>query len=213
MSLFLSAGSRKAIFYAACVFLVAFGVGVFLIFGPEGGQEPPVPRPHGYFRIDFPEKSYLTFAGRCPFVFEYPEYVRIVPAGQPCWLTLEDSVYHAQIHLTYKTLQGNPAPFIADSRRMVYQTIALRADAVDEYPFAFPEKRIYGLVYQIQGDAASPLQFYATDSIRHFLLGSLYFTLPPDQDSLAPAIRYFTEDVWHLIRTLNWTEGKVKKNM
>jgi gliding motility-associated lipoprotein GldD len=59
-------------------------------------------------------------------------------------------------------------------------------------------------LYEIRGDAASSVQFYLTDSTRHFLRGSLYFNVQPNADSLAPVIDFFMEDIMHLIETLEW---------
>lgn len=189
--------------FPAFVFLSLLG---FLLIFPAC-QETPVPKPRGYFRIDFPEKSYTMYSGGCPFTFEYPVYSRIRYESEPCWMTLDIPEYKASIYLTYKPVSGNFDRFLEDSRKIVYQNIALKADAVEEYLFSYPDRKVYGMVYSIQGNAASNLQFYATDSLRHFLRGSLYFSLPPDKDSLAPAIEFFTQDIWHLVGTLSWREN------
>ena len=68
-----------------------------------------------------------------------------------------------------------------------------------------PERDVYGLMYFLEGEGvASPLQFYVTDSTRHFLRGSLYFNIYPNNDSLQPVIDFITDDVRHLITTLEW---------
>ena len=66
------------------------------------------------------------------------------------------------------------------------------------------EKSVYGVLYEIKGNAASSVQFYATDSTKHFLRGALYFNTVPNKDSLAPAIQFVEEDIIHLIETLSW---------
>jgi gliding motility-associated lipoprotein GldD len=63
---------------------------------------------------------------------------------------------------------------------------------------------VYGIVYDIRGNTASAVSFFATDSIQHFLSGSLYFSVQPNIDSLSPVIRFFKEDIVHLIETLKW---------
>ena len=63
-----------------------------------------------------------------------------------------------------------------------------------------------GVMYDISGDAASSVQFYLTDSVRHFIRGALYFTLQPNSDSLSPVIEFFREDILHLIETLEWQD-------
>ena len=67
------------------------------------------------------------------------------------------------------------------------------------------ERNVYGLVYFLDGEGvASPLQFYLTDSTEHFMRGSLYFNVIPNNDSLQPVIDFITDDVRHLITTLEW---------
>ncbi len=62
-----------------------------------------------------------------------------------------------------------------------------------------------GKIYHIRGrEAASPLQFFATDSLSHFLRGALYFDARPNNDSLAPVIRFIEKDIRNLLGTLEW---------
>jgi gliding motility-associated lipoprotein GldD len=52
--------------------------------------------------------------------------------------------------------------------------------------------------------AASPLQFFVTDSSKHFLRGALYFTVKPNNDSLQPVIKFIKEDINRFIDTFEW---------
>jgi gliding motility-associated lipoprotein GldD len=40
-------------------------------------------------------------------------------------------------------------------------------------------KKVYGMFYQVDGNAATNSQFYATDSTKHFVTGSVYFMQSP----------------------------------
>ena len=68
------------------------------------------------------------------------------------------------------------------------------------------EKKVYGTMFNVIGDAASQIQFFLTDSIENFLIGSLYFYAKPNYDSLFPAIKYLEKDVVKLIETLEWND-------
>ena len=92
---------------------------------------------------------------------------------------------------------------LEDNIRLAYKHV-VKADAIEEQLYIDEDKNIYALIFEIKGDAASPLQFLATDSLRHFLRGSLYFDARPNRDSLAPVIDYITEDIFHLVETLQW---------
>jgi gliding motility-associated lipoprotein GldD len=79
-----------------------------------------------------------------------------------------------------------------------------KADAINEQVFNNQENKVYGILYDLKGNTASAVQFYVTDSIKHYLRGSLYFTAEPNADSLAPVINFFRDDIIHLIETLKW---------
>jgi len=111
--------------------------------------------------------------------------------------------YKAKIHLSYKDISGNLNQLTEDARTLAYKH-TYKADAIDEQVFINPEQKVYGILYDIKGNSASSIQFYVTDSSKHYLRGALYFRCQPNKDSLAPAIEYFTADVVHLIETLRW---------
>ena len=66
------------------------------------------------------------------------------------------------------------------------------------------EQEAYGMVYEIEGNAASPVQFYVTDQETHFLTGSVYFNTKPNYDSILPAAHYLKKDVKMLMESLVW---------
>lgn len=166
-----------------------------------------VPKPRSYFRIDLPEKKYRAYTSTCGYGFDYPEYGTIRPfsgtGAEPCWINIEFPTYRAKVHITYKPLRNNLSSCTEDIRTLAYKHL-IKADDIVEKPFSRPASRVYGIVYDIRGSTASSLSFYATDSLKHFLSGSLYFSVRPNKDSLAPVIRFFTEDVERLIETLHW---------
>jgi gliding motility-associated lipoprotein GldD len=64
--------------------------------------------------------------------------------------------------------------------------------------------KVYGLIYDIEGNTASSLQFYVTDSTKHFIRGALYFNVRPNIDSVKIVLEFLKKDVLHLIQTLQW---------
>jgi gliding motility-associated lipoprotein GldD len=165
------------------------------------------PRPRGFFRIDFPEKSYTRFSSDCSFSMEIPQYGKIRKVSQTnrdnCWYNLVIPAYKATIHLTYKDIHKDLSFFSEDIRNLAYKHI-VKADDIEEFVVSRPADRVYGIIYKISGNTASNISFYVTDSTSHFLSGSLYFLAEPNKDSLAPAIKFFSQDVVHLTETLVW---------
>jgi gliding motility-associated lipoprotein GldD len=167
------------------------------------------PKPAGYLRIDFPEKAYQIYNSSCPYTFEYPLYGKIIPdtsrIAEPCWINIEFPRFGGKIHISYKPVRNNLNVYIEDSRTLAYKH-TVKADAISETAYDDDEKKVYGLLYRIKGDAASNVQFYLTDSTRHFLRGSLYFNVQPNADSLAPVIDFIMTDIMHLVETLEWKD-------
>ena len=166
------------------------------------------PKPRGYFRISFPEKEYKMLDSKTfPYRFEAPVYSKIVAdnerLAEPFWVNLEFPRNKAELHISYKNVDNNLMKLTEDSRTLAYKH-SIKADAINERIFVNPEKKVYGTIYLIDGNAASPLQFYLTDSTKHFLRGALYIREVPNIDSIRPVIEFLTPDVIHLIETTEW---------
>lgn len=166
-----------------------------------------VPKPRGHFRIDLPAKSYVTYDNACPFIFEYPAIGKISydvgKITEPCWFNIEFPEYKAKIHISYKMVNNNLPVILEESHEFAYNH-AIKADAITEQPWINSENNVYGILYDIKGNAASSVQFYLTDSVKNFIRGALYFSVQPDEDSLAPVIKYFRDDIIHMVETLKW---------
>ena len=160
-------------------------------------------------RIDFPDKEYQVYSEECPYQFQYPVYGVIEKdnsrLSEDCWINIVFAEYNGKIHITYKPVNDNLATYLEDSRTFVYKH-TIKAEAIDEHLYVFTDKKVYGILYDIKGNTASSVQFFLTDSTKHFLRGSLYFNVEPNKDSLAPVINFFREDIIHLIETFEWKE-------
>jgi gliding motility-associated lipoprotein GldD len=80
----------------------------------------------------------------------------------------------------------------------------MKASAIPETEYYNHDNRVYGMLYQMKGNTASPIQFYLTDSTKHFFRAALYFNNIPNQDSLAPVIDYLREDIMMMMETFRW---------
>ena len=119
------------------------------------------------------------------------------------WINVSFPRFRCKIHLTYKSISGNFDEVMEDSRRLVYKH-TIKADAIGETFYENPSSRVYGILYEIKGNAATPLQFALTDSVRHLFRGSLYFDCIPNKDSLAPVVSFLDDDIAHIMETLIW---------
>jgi gliding motility-associated lipoprotein GldD len=165
------------------------------------------PRPRGYYRISFPAKSYKSLNWPVPYDFMIPAYSNAEPDSfnpdQRYWLTVQIPANHAQIHISYIKLNKNLSKHIENSRALVYKHYE-KASSIEEQLFVNPVSKVYGTLYTIKGNAASPMQFYLTDSVSNFLRGALYIKEVPNADSLRPVIKFLSEDVLQLVESTKW---------
>ena len=161
----------------------------------------------GHFRIDFPQKQYRLYDSLSPFIFEYPVYGNISynvgKVKEPYWFNIEFPQYRAKIHFSYKKVNGDLEKIVDEAHNFAYSH-SVKADAINELQWSHPENKVYGILYDIKGNAASSVQFIVTDSTKNFLRGALYFSAQPNEDSLAPVIKFLREDIVHLVETLKW---------
>lgn len=181
---------------------------VLLVLASSCGDKNPQPKPRGYFRIDLPEKQYVTLDTMRYYSFEYPIYSTITPdyhsLQEKDWVNVEFPRFKGTIHISYKQVNDNLGEYLEDAYFMITKHIG-KATGIRDSVIINKEKDVYGLMYYLDGEGvASPLQFYLTDSTEHFMRGSLYFNVVPNNDSLQPVIDFITDDVRHLINTLEW---------
>ncbi len=173
-----------------------------------GNEEYYAPKPRGYFRIDLPEKQYQLADTIYPFKFEYPVYARIVndtaESMDEYWFNIVFPELHGALHFSYKKIKNNLYNYTEDTRTFVFKHVP-KAEDITAQEIKYPENKVFGLIYTIDGnEAASPMQFYITDSTSHFLRGAMYFSHSPNNDSIRPVIDFLTEDVMHMIETFRW---------
>jgi gliding motility-associated lipoprotein GldD len=181
---------------------------LLLVFFTNGCKKNNyTPKPRGYYRIEFPEKAYRSFTNDAPFSFEYPVYSKIKndPSAnaEPYWYNITIPENKVSIHLSYKKIDKNLNILTEDSRELAYKH-SIKASAINEKLYINNKKNVYGTIYEIEGNAASPFQFHLTDSTKNFIRGSFYIKNKPNYDSLKPVIEFVEEDIYHLIETFSW---------
>jgi len=189
---------------------------VTIITVAVGCKEVSVPKPRGHFRIDMPQHKYISFnripgnSQNMPFSFEYPSFGYLTfneeYKNESGWFNIEFPAYKAKLYMTYRNINHDFDELMEQTYKMNVKNHISKADAISERYFNDEKNKVYGILYDLKGNTATAVQFYMTDSARHFLRGSLYFASEPDADSLEPVIGYFREDVIHLIETLKWKE-------
>lgn len=188
---------------------------VLIVFFTACQEVSTSPKPRAYPRIIFPEKAYQSFdEDFCNFRFEYPTYAQIIQDTSffekapvhPCWFDIYIAAFDCRLHCSYYPI-GQDKSFEelkADAFELV-NWHNKRANYIDEILIDRGNK-VSGIAFDIDGPAASPFQFYLTDSTQHFMRASLYFNTQIQPDSLAPAYEFVKEDIVKLIETFTWNE-------
>jgi gliding motility-associated lipoprotein GldD len=165
------------------------------------------PKPLAYFRIDIPEPEYREIDSFSRFAFELSNQALITPASPAKKGEFFNILYprlNVTIYCSYIPLKKDKlAQHSEESRNFVYRH-TIKADDIQGQVFENSEQNVYGLVYKLKGNVASPVQFVLTDSIRSFFRGALYFDNTPNQDSTAPILEYINNDIQVLIESFRW---------
>ncbi|SFC87190.1 gliding motility lipoprotein GldD [Algibacter pectinivorans] len=171
-----------------------------------------VPKPKAELRLDYPKAKYVDAHLNLPFTFEknlLATKVALEELKSPTksyGVNLEYPTLKGTIFLTYKAInqdKNNLQAFLRDAQKFTLEHTK-KADEIPAYPFEDKQRKVYGMLSEVKGNVASPAQFYVTDSINHFLTGSLYFYAKPNYDSILPAANYLQKDIKHIMETISW---------
>jgi gliding motility-associated lipoprotein GldD len=191
-------------------FLFLLGLLIILISCEENHS---VPKPRSYPKVEYPEKTYVTYNPKnCPFVFDIPAYSKAEQdttffdekPPNDCWTNVYFPAFNGQLYCSYYEVKS-PADLeklIADGHKITSKH-NVRADFIDELVIQ-KKGKVYGVLFDVQGPAASSIQFYLTDSTNHFFNASLYFNTEVRPDSIKPVFEFIREDVLRLIESFEW---------
>lgn len=180
-----------------------------------GGNTDYTPKPRAYFRIYYPKKEYRTFDTIYPFTFIYPKYAYIEKDLHPqqnekvlnmkYLLNMQFPQFKGTLHLSYESITSKK---VFDELREDARTFAfkhtVKATSIEQGTINNPKAKVYGIYYTIDGNAASSVQFFITDSSKNYLRGALYFNTEPRLDSIQPVLNFVKKDVDTLIKSFRW---------
>ncbi|MCB0588960.1 MAG: hypothetical protein KDD06_26965 [Phaeodactylibacter sp.] len=187
---------------------------LFILFLSACGGEPSyTPKPRAYPRVEYPQGGYQQFdEDYCNFTFEYPVYAEAQqdtlffdekPAN-PCWFDIYIPAFDSRLYCSYYPI-GPEASFekLKNDAFELVEWHNKKANFIQEVPIK-KEGNVNGFAFIIEGPAASPFQFYLTDSTDNFLRGALYFNTQARPDSLQPIYEFVEDDILHMIETFRW---------
>lgn len=188
---------------------------LILIIGITACKEDGVysPKPRMYPKVDYPEKKYTLFDEEyCEMTFDRPVYTEVKQEESffdekplnPCWFNIVFPSLNGQLYFSY---------FPIDSRERFDELVADAFTFVEKHDIKANyrtellienDQGLNGILFDIDGPVASPVQFYLSDSTRHFVRASLYFNNKVEPDSMAPIYAFVKEDIERMIKTMKF---------
>lgn len=189
------------------LFIVFVAIGAFAC----GGSTVFYPKPKGYPRLQLPSHEYKVLEGKYPYHFEISKHAIVKPdvttGAEPFWIIVDYPVLNAKIQFTYKPLNGDLNKLdkhVADAYKLASKH-QVRATSQTEKIVKLPNGK-NAVVIEIEGEVPSHMQFYATDTSKHYLRGAVYLNMATFNDSLAPVVEYLKKDSYHILETLKWNK-------
>ncbi len=172
-----------------------------------GGNDILIPKPPTYLRLDIPESKYEKYQDECPYTFEIPTIYSIKKVQEDgkttCHKDIDLGPLNGVIHFSYIDMVEPLSTYVNFANNKVDEH-KLKASAIEDLRILIPEKRVFGTFFEIQGNVASPFQFYLTDSTDRFVSAVVYFNTRPNYDSLKPSLDYLKKDLMKMMNTFEW---------
>ena len=167
-----------------------------------GCKHDVLPKPKAMLRLEYPGATYKNSDIGCDYMFDQNTF-SVIKENKDCSLVIDYPMMKGSIYLTYKKVDGNIRELLIDAQKLTYEHV-VKADNIAPKEYMNPTENVYGMFYEVSGNAASQSQFYVTDSTDHFVTGSLYFYAKPNYDSILPAAIYLQNDIRRIMESLRW---------
>ena len=164
-------------------------------------NEEVMPKPKAQLRLEYPQAIYQKVDFK-HFSIEKSNLAKIERISNKK-INLVYPAMKAKIYLTYNRIDNNLEGLLRDAEKFTYEH-TVKADEIITRDYINKNDSVYATINRVTGNAASQIQFHVTDSVKHFLDGSLYFYAQPNYDSIMPAVKYLEKDVMHLVESLRW---------
>ena len=172
-------------------------------------KDDVLPKPKGMLRLNYDDPKYKKIITDCNYEFNVNEFAILKEAlkKHKCGFVINYPKLNASLYLSYRKVNNDIKKLLTDAQNLTQEHV-VKADEIIPKEYIDSENKVYGMFYEVLGNAASQSQFYVTDSINHFLLGSIYFNTKPNYDSIYPAANYLQNDMRHLMETIRWKNIK-----
>ncbi len=186
--------------------LISLSLLVFMFVGCK--EEANIPKPPTYLRLELPDHAYKVYRDDCPYSFDIADLYKVNQApvdqeGNACHKRIELGTLNGTAYLRYWKIT-KPLAFYINNANDEIDRHKLKATNIIDKQIIRPEDNVYGTFFELQGNVATPYQFYLTDSVENFIYCEVLFNSTPNYDSLVPTLDYLEQDLMRLVETLEW---------
>lgn len=166
-----------------------------------------IPKPPTYLNTNFPEHEFIKINTSCPFSFELSKSYTIRNVYEGKKLTCHKDIIlgplNGTLHFSYIEMKKPLSEYINFSINKVDEH-KIKATAIEDELIIRKKEKVFGTLFELQGNVASPFQFYLTDSTSRFVSGVVYFNTRPNYDSIKPSLDYLKYDLKRFFSTFKW---------
>ena len=183
--------------------LFLFGLFLFQFSCDESNY---LPREKGFLRLEFEKPTYNSFSDESSALnfiyndayssFEIVSDEKIVLRYKDIKISIVLSDVKLENISSFEESIQNFYMFLEPHRK--------KSNQISIKEFTSADNKRFAKVIEMRGQVASPLQFYVTDSINHFLFGSMNIMEKSDYDSIYPSVMYVKNDIFSIIESVNW---------
>ena len=173
-----------------------------------------MPKQSAFLRLDYSNPKYEQINNNeFPFLFETNNILSNISdiniSNESIDFILKYDELNAQVNFQYKNIDSKETldTYILDLKKTI-ETHSIMANTVRIRDYVLEENDIYGRIFDLSGNVASPYQFYLTDNENNVISGFVYFNIKPNYDSILPGINYIENDIINLIESFSWKKNK-----
>lgn len=179
---------------------------VFAIVFTSCEDEMPIPKPPTYLRVEIPPSVFKSFTDDCGFELEMPDNYSIDTSQNvkgACNKVIDLGPLNGSMFIYYWDVE-EPLSYYINNANDEVGNHKLKATRIEDNQIKRPHDRVFGTQFELQGNVATPFQFYLTDSTDRFLFAEVLFNCTPNYDSLKPTLDRFKTDLDHMLKTFRW---------
>lgn len=182
---------------------------ILLVILTSCEEETPIPKPPAYLRTELPDHTYKMYRDSCNYKFELAELYSVEKApgdeNSECHRRIQLGPMNGTVYFRYWDM-NQPLSYYINNANDEVDLHKTKATNIIDKSVLRPDDRVFGTLFRLEGDVATPFQFYLTDSTDHFVYAEVLFNFAPNYDSLRPTLDYLQQDIEKMMETFEWAQ-------